>query len=247
MPHFTEFALPAATAVQPSQVRSLPVYNVGDYGQDLFVPFSDVGLSETEVTFSTATITRSTDNSNQPVDTFPFVFSDNDTGILVHEGDNTTFSQTYSFSVDMTAEIYLLSLNVAMALNVSAYTSGNYNIGNLIFTIKERDDPQKLVYQNTFSSGAANQTGTGTSIHFFVADIIDTIKVYRGQALDITLELDTDLGVGTSQAGMINTCPYLNTAQLKRFVISGFNAHIHADLSHADNVFMFNMNRVSQL
>ena len=55
------------TDIQPSKVKSVSVYNVGDYGNDLFLPFTDVGLTETSITFSTATLTRDTEDSNQPI------------------------------------------------------------------------------------------------------------------------------------------------------------------------------------
>ena len=56
--------------IQPSKVKSVSVYNVGDYGNDLFLPFTDVGLTETSITFSTAVLTRDTEDSNQPMDDF---------------------------------------------------------------------------------------------------------------------------------------------------------------------------------
>ena len=93
------------TDVQPSKVKSVSVYNVGDYGNDLFLPFTDVGLTETSITFSTATLTRDTEDSNQPMDDFPAVYSDTDTGILLNEGNDSAFSQTYSYNPDMTAII----------------------------------------------------------------------------------------------------------------------------------------------
>ena len=33
--------------IQPSQVKSLAVYDVGSYGEDLLLPLTDVGLTET--------------------------------------------------------------------------------------------------------------------------------------------------------------------------------------------------------
>ena len=50
--------------VHPSIVKSASVYNVGDYGNDMFLPFTDVGLTETSITFRTATLTRDTEDSN---------------------------------------------------------------------------------------------------------------------------------------------------------------------------------------
>ena len=35
--------------IEPSKIKSVSVYNVGDYGEDLFLPFTDVGLTETSI------------------------------------------------------------------------------------------------------------------------------------------------------------------------------------------------------
>ena len=129
--------MPHATGdLQPSQVKSISVYDVANYGTDLFLPLTDVGLTETALTFSTATVTRDTSNSNQPLDSFPRVYSDTDSGLLLNEGNNTIYNQTYSFSPDMTAIIYKISLQFCACLTVSAYTSGTYNLGSLHIKIK---------------------------------------------------------------------------------------------------------------
>ena len=100
--------MPHDSRLEPSSVKSVSVYDTSSYGVDLFLPFTDVGLTETSITFSTATVTRDLEDSNQPMDDFPAVYSDTDTGILLNEGNNTAFSQTYSYNPDMTAIIYAL-------------------------------------------------------------------------------------------------------------------------------------------
>ena len=70
--------------LQPSQVKSLAVYDVASYGTDLFLPLTDVGLTETALTFSGVTMTRDTSDSNQPLDSFPRVYSDTDTEVVLN-------------------------------------------------------------------------------------------------------------------------------------------------------------------
>ena len=96
MPH-------ASSEIQPSKVKAVATYGIDAYGEDLFLPFTDVGLTETALTFSTAVITRDVEDSNQPMDDFPAVYSETDSGLLLNEGNDTAFSQTYSFVPDMTA------------------------------------------------------------------------------------------------------------------------------------------------
>jgi len=234
--------------LQPSNVKSVSVYNVGDYGNDLFLPFTDVGLTETALTFSTAVISRDTDDSNQPMDDFPAVYSDTDAGLLLNEGDNSAFSQTYTFNPDMTAIIYAIHLSFPAVVTCSAFTSGTLNVGALHIKLTERSTNDRLLYENTFQSGAANLTATGTSLHFFQRDIVETILVRKGNPIDILVELVTvTTGTNTRQEGYVTPAPYLKTAVMKRFTPAGIALHLHADLSHADGVYKYTKNRVSNL
>jgi len=61
------------------------------------------------------------------------------------------------------------------------------------------------------------------------------------------LTLDPTLGSGTSQQGLVTVAPFVKTAVMKSFAESAIIFHVHADLSHADDIFRYNMNRVSNL
>ena len=234
--------------IQPSNVKSLAVYDVASYGTDLYLPLTDVGLTETALTFSGVTMTRDTTDGNQPLDSFPFVYSDTDTGILLNEGSNTAFNQTYTLNPDMTAIIYAISLNFCACLTCSAYTSGGLNIGGLHIKISERSSNDRLLYENTFQSGAATLGATGTSMHWFTQDIVETIKVRKGNPIDIQLNLITVVtGTNTRQEGYAPVAPYLKTAVMKQFYETGISLHMHPDLSHADGVFKYKKERVSLL
>jgi len=241
MPH-------ARSEIQPSNVKAVATYGIDAYGEDLFLPFTDVGLTETALTFSTAVVTRDVEDSNQPMDDFPAVYSDTDAGLLLNEGDDTQFSQTYSFVPDMTAIIYAIHLVFPAVVTCSAFTSGTLNVGALHIKITERSTNNRLLYENTFQSNAANLTGTGTSLHFFQRDIVETIKIEKGNPIDILVELITvKTGTNTRQEGLCNLAPYLKTAVLKRFTPAGIALDLHADLSHADGVFKYKQDRVSML
>ena len=234
--------------ILPSNVKAVATYDIGSYGEDLFLPFTDVGLTETALTFSTATVTRDTSESNQPVDTYPRVFSDTDSGLLLNEGSDTAFSQTYTLDPDMTAVIYKISLNFCAVLTCSAYTNGGLSLGGLHIKLTERSTNDRLLYENTFQSGAANLTGTGTSLHIFQQDVVETILVRKGNPIDILVELVTvTTGTNTRQEGYVTPAPYLKTAVMKRFTPAGIALHLHADLSHADGVYKYTKNRVSML
>ena len=125
MPHIT----PSAGLRVPSQIKFLPTANVLDYGEDLALHLTTVGMTEQAVTFSSSAITRSLDEGGQPLDAFPHVYADTDDGLLLHEGNDTAFNVDYVFNSDMVASVLKFSVNVCMGLNVSAHTSGNFNIG----------------------------------------------------------------------------------------------------------------------
>jgi len=234
--------------LQPSNVKSLAVYDVASYGTDLFLPLTDVGLTETALTFSGVTMTRDTSDSNQPLDSFPRVYSDTDSGLLLNEGSDTVYNQTYTLDPDMTAIIYKLSLNFCAVLTCSAYTNGGLNIGGLHIKISERSSNDRLLYENTFQSGAATLSATGTSMHWFTQDIVETIKVRKGNPIDIQLNLITVVtGTNTRQEGYAPVAPYLKTAVMKSFYETGISLHLHPDLSHADGVFKYKKERVSLL
>ena len=243
MPHLEQNG--TASLRVPSNVKSIPVYNTGDYGEDLALFLTTVGHTEQSITFSSAAITRSLDEGGQPLDALPHVYSDTDTGLILHEGDDNQFNTDYVFNSDMPAVIYKMSVNVCMGLNVSAFTSGNFNIGNLTLTVTEQGASDRVIYTNTFTSGAANLAATGTSLHWFTVDVVQPFQVFPNQPIKINLTLDTTLATGTSQAGIVSTAPYLNTAVMKANSESCIVFHAHADLAHADDVFRFNMNRVS--
>jgi len=240
--------MPHDSRLEPSNIKSVSVYNVGDYGEDLFLPFTNVGLTETALTFSTATLTRDLDHSNQPMDDFPAVYSDTDSGLILNEGNDTAFSQTFSFNPDMTAVCYAIHLIFPAVVTCSAFTSGTLNIGALHIKITERSTNDRLLYENTFQSGASNLTGTGTSMHIFQQDIVETLQVRKGNPIDILVELITvKTGTNTRQEGVCALAPYLKTAVLKRFTPAGIALHLHADLSHADGVYKYTKSRISSL
>jgi len=238
----------ARSEIQPSKVKAVATYGIDAYGEDLFLPFTDVGLTETALTFSTAVITRDVEDSNQPMDDFPAVYSDTDSGLLLNEGNDSQFSQKYSFVPDMTAIIYAIHLVFPAVVTCSVFSSGTLNVGALHIKITERSTNNRLLYENTFQSNAANLTGTGTSLHFFQRDIVETIKIEKGNPVDILVELVTvKTGTNTRQEGYCSLAPYLKTAVLKRFTPAGMALHLHADLSHADGVFKYKKDRVSLL
>jgi len=228
----------------PSQIKFLPTANVLDYGQDLPLHLTTVGLTEQSITFSTAALTRSLDQSSEPLDAIPHVYSDTDTGLILHEGADTQFNVDYVFNPDMVATILKTSINVCFGLNVSVHGAGNFNLGNLIVTITELGASNRVIYTNTFASGATDLAATGTSLHWFTVDVVQPFQIFPNQPIKINLTLDTTLATGTTQAGIVAVAPFVKTAVMKSFAESCVIFHVHAGLGHADDIFRFDMDRI---
>ena len=85
-------------------------------------------------------------------------------------------------------------------------------------------------------------------MHWFTQDIVETIKVNKGNPIDIQLNLVTVVtGTNTRQEGYAPVAPLLKTAVMKPFFESVISLHLHPDLSHADGVFKYSKQRVSLL
>jgi len=231
----------------PEQVKILPTYNTGDYGHDLPLHLTQVGATEQAITFSSSAITRSLSESGQPLDNLPHVYSDEDDGLLLHEGNDTAYDTTFVFSSDMPAVIYKTTLSLCAGLNISAYTSGNYNLGSMTLTITEAGSTTRTIYTNTFTSTAANQAATGTALHWYQEDIVEPYQIFPNQPIKIRIQLNVTVATGTRQEGIVTIAPFVKTAVMKSFAESCIIFHAHADLSHADTVFRYNMKRVDQL
>lgn len=244
MPHLT----PSVDEIKtPSQVKILPTYNTGDYGHDIPLHLTQVGATEQAITFSSSAITRSLSESGEPLDNLPHVYSDEDDGLLLHEGNNTAYDTTFVFSSDMPAVIYKTSLSFCAGLNISAYTSGTFNLGSMTITITSLGSTTRTIYQNTFTSTAANQAATGTALHWYQEDIVEPYQVFPNQPIKIRIQLNVTVATGTRQEGIVTIAPFVKTAVLKSFAESCIIFHAHADLSHADTVFRYNMKRIDQL
>ena len=244
MPHIK----PAAGQVTtPSKIKVLPTYNTGDYGKDIPLHFTMVGATEQAITFSSSALTRSLDESGQPLDHLPHVYSDVDAGLLLHEGNNTAYDTTFVFNSDMPATIYKTSFAICAGLNVSARTSGTWNLGSMTITVTEEGSTTRTIYTNTFASTAGDRTSTGTDLHWYVVDVVQPYEVFPNQPIKIRIQLNVTSGSGTRQEGIVTVAPFVKTAVMKSFAESCVVFHAHASIAHADDIFRFNMKRVDQL
>ena len=225
-----------------ANVKLLATYGVDHYGTDVTLPIHDT-LAVTTIAISGTTITQSTDGGNVPIEEQPEIYSDTDTLQFYNEGDDTEYDQTYRWTPDMSAVVYKTHLEIAFVLNVSAYTSGTFDLTNAIITISEQPDA-KVIYANNFAVTMAGLTGIGDAMFVLNADVVEAFKVFSGNPIDIRIQTTTATGVGTSQVGVAAAFCLSTPANMKPFRQSAVTLHIHASLDHADPIFNQDITRI---
>lgn len=230
---------------QGSQVKLLPVYGVDHYGTDVFLPILDSNLTAQTVDISAGAITQSASAGSVPIEQTDILYSDVATMQLLHEGDDTAFDQTYTWTPDMSAVVYKTSFLLGIGLNVSSFTSGSIDLSNLIITITERPDA-KVIYKNTFAIDMVAKTGATPAWFIFHADVVEAFKVFSANPIDVQIEIAaaSETGVSVTQTGLLPIFPYATADVIKPFTPSGITFHIHASLDHSDPVFNRDIERV---
>lgn len=223
-----------------------PVYNVGDYGQDVRIPITSatngtdtVSVQSIVLDVSTTTIQQILDTTSTPIDDNELAISDANIVGLMNLGDNTAWSKTFSWTPDMNAEVYKVSLAFAAALNVSAWTSGNFNLNLVRVRAVERDTGRLIIPLLTFNQPniTANLVAVGCQILIIMADYDTTFKVKARSAIDITISITSSVGVGTRQEGLLTVFAWNKPQVLKPFSLPIIKLHVHATLDHAAEVF----------
>lgn len=221
-----------------AQVKSVPVYDVSNYGTDKFIPlietldmgtFTQSGLDE---------IKRTLEDGNIPVDDVPQIISNLDEiPYYDHGTDDEAYDRTYSWRPDMTAMVYKITLNMAFVMDMTAWTSNEANFTGVKVTFSEGPDG-KVLYSNIFKTGLADQGQVGASLYILHADVAVPFKVYSAQAISIRVQTTfTQTATNTIRFGMV---PFFATTAdnySKFFSQSGVVFHIHASLDHATPIF----------
>ena len=232
----------------PTLAKIKPVYDVSNYGEDLTLQFGIDNLTLTSITASSASFFKSTESVNIdgtatttfPVEDMDIILSDVNTFGVAHEGNNTAFDRIYTFEPDMTAMIYKASIKMAFALNVSAYTTGSFDLTSVKFTIKQSLDSQttQLIDNFVLDATLTALTATGTQIFVIVADRHYTnFEAIKGRPITIQITVNETTGTGTRQIGIMPCFPFQAAAIIKPVTSSVLSLHVHPTLDHAFPIF----------
>ena len=227
MPHLEE---------RPALIK--PVYDVSNFGEDIILPLNCLSGSSTTLTPSTATFVQVLEDSKVPVDSVNMFITDSDKMELIHAGNDTDYDTTFEWTVDMSNQAYQITCNLALAMKVSSYSSGNFKIDNVQIVIKQVGGGEgDITYVNKIiDPGMSNMTSATEQVAIINFSTNVSAKV-ADKPLTFQIKVNTSSGVGTYQTGIVPLFCYFSSAVPKTWSTSSVLLHVHADLAHAFPIF----------
>jgi len=216
-----------------------PTYDVSSYGHDLVVPLNCItGSATTTLTPSTATFVQVLNDGRVPVDEVNQFITDSDKMELVHAGNDTDFDTTWEWLPDMSAQSYKASFSVAVAMKVSAYSSGNFAISSVQLTMKQvgGGEGDEIIVDKIINPGMSNMTSATEQIAIINLDTKTSAKI-SDKEITFQIKVNTTSGSGTYQCGIVPLFCYFGSAVPKTWTTSSVIFHLHADLAHAFPIF----------
>jgi len=233
------------SSFKPALIK--PTYDVANFGHDITLPLNCLSGSTTTLTPSTATFVQVLDDSRVPIDEVDLFITDSDEMAMVHAGDDTDFDTSWEWRPDMSAQAYQISLNFAVGMKVSAYTSGNFKISDVQVIIKQvgGGEGDFTYLDKIIDPGMTNMVATAEQVAIINFSTKVSAKVFD-KPLTFQIKVNTDSGTGTYQTGIVPLFCYFSSAVPKTWTTSSVLMHIHADLAHAFPIFrdQDNMNKL---
>jgi len=215
-----------------------PTFDVSDYGHDLIIPLNCLSGSTVTLVPSTSTFVQVLEDSRVPVDEVNQFITNSDEMAGVHAGNDTDFDTTFEWLPDMSFNAYKASFSLAVFMNVSAYTSGNFAISSVQLTMKVigGGEGDQIIVDEIVNPGMSNMTGVASQIAILNVDTKTSEKI-PDKPVSIQVKVNTSSGTGTYQCGLVPIFCYLAAAVPKTWTTSSVVVHAHADLAHAFPIF----------
>ena len=215
-----------------------PVYDVSAYGEDLQLPLGQKKLALQSITWSALDELLVVDAD---MENYSRLVSDIDSLGIMHEGDGVAFDQTYEWLSDMSAFVYKFNLTLCVALDVTAYSSGNHSVDSVNVIIKETLADGTVVSEianMTKDTGMTNITAVKTNAVIMTFEGNTPFKVAQGNKVTIRIILNrTDTSTATSFEGLMPLFYFQISNLAKTMIESTMQMHIHAALDHAFPIF----------
>jgi len=224
------------SSFKPALIK--PTYNVGDYGHDVIIPLNCLSGSTVTLVPSTATFVQVLEDSRVPVDEVNQFITNSDEMAGVHAGDNSDFDTTWEWLPDMSFQAYKASFSLAVFMNVSSYSSGNFAISSVQLTMKVigGGEGDQVIVDKTVDPGMSNMTSATSQIAILNVDTTTSAKI-PDKPITIQVKVNTSSGSGTYQCGIVPIFCYFGAAVPKTWTTSSVVVHAHADLAHAFPIF----------
>lgn len=153
----------------------------------------------------------------------PLFLSNVDTGGIMNEGNDTAYNRIFEWSPPVDGRVIKTTFNIGFAMNVSAYTSGNFAMDSV--RIQGFRKPGTIpVFDCKFPVTLANITAVGSQIFILLAEMNTDYDIRDGETLLFQVSIpDITTGTGTRQEGVLGIFPYQAAVIAKPFAISGIN------------------------
>lgn len=168
-----------------------------------------------------------TGTSRFPLFDFPTFISDTTALTMLHEGNDTDFTRLYQWQPPYDCVVDRIEWNVGMMLNVSAYTSDNYRITSVdanitVYKAQGQKETTRLKHSNI---SMTNMTAVDNQIVILNFCEQGPFNVYSNGIMEIDFDINTVVGTGTYQKGILSAFPYQNTGGAREYSTSGFNIY----------------------
>ena len=215
-----------------------PVYDVSSYGEDLQLPLGLKKLALQSITWSELDELLLVDAD---MESYSRLVSDIDALGVMHQGDGVAFDQTYEWLSDMSAFVYKYNITLCVALEVTAYTSGNHSVDSVQVIIKETLGDGTIVRtvdNITKDTGMTNTQAVESKACIMTFEGNIPFKIAQGNKVTIQIILNrTDTNTATSFEGLMPLFYFQISDLAKTMVESTMQMHLHPALDHAFPVF----------
>lgn len=196
------------------------------YLQHVAVDINAVTASSATIrknTYSYVDSSRTTRTLNITDSDIPILTSSADSIALNNEADDTAFDEEFALKPRRTFELQYIYINICAGMNVSAYSSGNFVMSNVLIDVVQytAGSQYPIVTNLNYATGHSNLGATRSQL-FIVRDAPNISRRVLSPLDTISVRLRTtvSLGTGTSQQGFCPVFPYNAVATLKDWSVS---------------------------
>ena len=221
-----------------NELLEKPVYDVSSYGEDLQLPLGQKKLALQSITWSALDELLVVDAD---MENYSRLVSDIDSLGIMTQGDGVAFDQTYTWLSDMSAFVYKFNITLCVALDVTAYTSGDHSVDSVNVIIKETladDTVVRTIADFTKDTGMTNTQAVETKAVIMTFEGNIPFKVAQGNKVTTQIILNrTDTNTATTFEGIMPLFYFQISDLAKPMIESTMQLHLHPALDHAFEVF----------